>query len=146
MPDSFISVINDFQFLSNEEKCWIKYIWCKWTATFYQCKFYPQGCLPLQCALLPVHPSLLLSSYPLCLLQNGKWRIFWRISYSLPSTNQWQTKSKWPSNNSVIRATAGSCLRQIRPSKGFLSLLSVEVKVSKVTPTRSLVSVLRGKL
>lgn len=132
MPDSFISVINEFHFLSNEEKCWIKHIWCKWTATFYQCKFHPQGCLPLRCALLPVHSSLLLFSYPLCLLQNGKWRIFGGFLTPYPR----QTNDRQKASGPVIILLYGPRLARLvmsRADKAF-----VGASVSAVCRSESL--------
>lgn len=66
--------------------------------------------------------------------------------YSHPlcsAENQWLTTSKWPSDTSAIRATAGASRRVSgieSLTRGSLSPLSVGVKVSTVTPTCDLVS------
>lgn len=132
-----------FFFLSNEEKCRVKHIWCKWTATFfYQCKFYPQGCLPLQCALLPVHSSLLLFSYPQCLLQNDKLRIFWGFPTSYPQ----QPGDRQKESSLVIFLSYGPLLACLVMSQADKASLSVEEKVSKVTDSPNLVGVFKRQL
>lgn len=148
MPDSFISVINELRFWTNEEKFWIKHIWYGWSATFYQCAFPPQGCLPLQCALLPEHSSLLLVSYPLCLLLNGKQRIFGGFLTTYPQ----QTNDGQEASGLVIILSHRPWLARLVGSQtdkafvGFLSRMSIRVEVPKVTDMPNLVLVLKRQV